>query len=352
MSQSLSDRVRIDVSWLTILKVLSAAALVWIWLQIWPVLMVVLVSVVLAVTLEPAVRWLELRKLGRGVAVLVVGAVPVIFLSVFLSFAISPLTQEATMLVHRVVLLQESIAKTLPIAIARVVRRGPEDPAQMLASVAASIPEIGGAVLSAAAMTLFAFILTLYLLADGRRTYEWVMAYVPTGQRAKADETIVGVTEAVFAYVAANVLTSIFAAVFVYASLTLLQVPAALVLAVLAGLCDFVPILGFVVALAPAVLIAFTVSPGTAAAVIGAYGIAHVIENYAIAPKLYGHNLKVSGVAVLLGLVVGAAIGGIIGALLALPVVAAYPIIERIWLRKALGKEVLAERARLESAEA
>ena len=53
----------------------------------------------------------------------------------------------------------------------------------------------------------------------------------------------------------------------------------------------------------------------------------------------------------LLGLGIGAALGGIIGALLALPVVAAYPIIERIWLRESLGKNVLAEHARLEREE-
>ena len=131
--------------------------------------------------------------------------------------------------------------------------------------------------------------------------------------------------------------------------LWLLRVPAAFMLAVLAGVCDFVPIIGFFVALTPAVLVALTISPGTAAAVAGLYGLCSVIENYAIAPKLYGHHLKVSRVAVLLGLVIGAALGGIIGALLALPVVAAYPIVERIWLRESLGKTVLAEHARLES---
>ena len=47
-------------------------------------------------------------------------------------------------------------------------------------------------------------------------------------------------------------------------------------------------------------------------------------------------------------LVIGAELGGIVGALLALPVVAAYPIVERIWLRESLGKNVLAEHARLE----
>jgi predicted PurR-regulated permease PerM len=348
MSPSPPECVRLDVPWLTILKVLSAAALVWIWLQVWPIVMVVLVSLVLAVTLEPVVQWLEQRRFTRGLAVLVVGAVTLATFGAFLFAAAAPLTEETKLLVSNVASFQESVAVRVPVAVARVVRRGPQDPAQMMSAIAAKVPEIASAVLTAAAMTLFAFILTLYLLADGRRTYEWVIAYVPSAHRAKAHETVAGVTEAVFAYVAANFLTSLFAAVFVLVSLTLLNVPGAVMLAVLAGVCDFVPILGFFVALTLAVLVALTVSPGTAVAVAGLYGLCSMIENYAIAPKLYGHHLKVSRVAVLLGLGTGAAIGGIIGALLALPVVAAYPIVERIWLRESLGKSVLAEHARLE----
>ena len=60
----------------------------------------------------------------------------------------------------------------------------------MMSAIAARVPEIASAVLTAAAMTLFAFILTLYLLADGRSTYEWVLAFVPHAHRAKANETI------------------------------------------------------------------------------------------------------------------------------------------------------------------
>jgi predicted PurR-regulated permease PerM len=349
LSPSPPPRVRLDVPWLTIFKILSAAALVWIWLKVWPIVMVVLVSLVLAVTLEPVVRSLERRRVKRGLAVLLVGAVTLAAIIMFLVAAVSPLTEQTRVLGSRLALFQESIAVRVPVAVARVVRRGPQDPAQMMSAIAAKVPEIASAVLTAAAMTLFAFILTLYLLADGRSTYDWVFAYVPHAHRAKATETIAGVTEAVFAYVTGNLLTSLFAAVFVLVSLTLLKVPGAFMLAVLAGVCDFVPILGFFVALTAAALVALTVSPGTAAAVIGLYGLCHIIENYVIVPKVYGHHLKLSGVAVLLGLVIGAALGGIIGALLALPVVAAYPIVERIWLRESLGKDVLAEHARLES---
>ena len=351
MRASPPERLRLEVSWLTIFKILSAAALVWVWLQVWPIVMVVLVSLVLAITLEPVVSWLERRNVKRSLAVLAVGAVTLATIGASIFAAVAPLTEETKLFFGRLASFQESVAVRVPVAIARVVRRGPQDPAQLMSDIAGRVPEVAGAVLSAAAMTLFAFILTLYLLADGRRTYEWVIAYVPRRHRAKADETVVGVTHAVFAYVAGNLLTSLFAAVFVFVSLMLLKVPAAFMLAVLAGVCDFVPILGFFVSLTPAVLVALTISPGTAVAVVGLYGLCHVIENYGIVPRVYGHHLKLSSVAVLLGLGIGAALGGIIGAVLALPVVAAYPIVERIWLRESLGKDVLAEHARLESEE-
>ena len=309
--------------------------------------MVVLVTLVLAVTLEPLVAWLERRRFSRGLAVAAVGAITLAVVGAFLYASLAPLTEQTRQMVKSVASFQEGVAVRVPAAVARLIRRGPQDPVQ-LSAIAARLPQIAAALVTAAAMTLFAFILTLYLLADGRRTYEWVIAYVPRAHRAKANETVSGVTDAVFAYVIGNLLTSLFAAAFVLVSLTLLKVPGALMLALLAGVCDFVPILGFWVALTPAVLVASTISPGTATAVAGLYGLCSVIENYAIAPRVYGHHLKLSRVAVVLGLFIGAAIGGIIGALLALPVVAAYPIIERIWLRESLGTEVLAEHARLE----
>src|SRR5471030_1503614 len=305
MSPSPPECVRLDVSWLTILKILSAAALVWIWLQAWPIVMVVLVSLVLAITLEPVVHWLEQRRFTRGLAVLVVGAVTLATFGAFLFAAVAPLAEETKLLVGHVASFQESVAVRVPVAVARVIRRGPQDPAEMMSAIAAKVPVIAGAVLTAAAMTLFAFILTLYLLADGRSTYEWVLAYVPRAHRAKTNETVKGVTESVFAYVAGNLLTSLFAALFVLLSLTLLSVPGALMLAVLAGVCDFVPIIGFFVALTPAVLVAFAISPGKAVAVVGLYGLCSVIENYLIVPKVYGHHLKLSRVAVLLGLWAG-----------------------------------------------
>ena len=86
----------------------------------------------------------------------------------------------------------------------------------------------------------------------------------------------------------------------------MLKVPAALLLAVLAGVFDFVPVLGFICSSVPAVVLALTVSPGVALIVAGLYVGYHLIENYYIGPKVFGGRLRLSHLAVILAFAVGA----------------------------------------------
>jgi len=94
-------------------------------------------------------------------------------------------------------------------------------------------------------------------------------------------------------------------------------------------------------------LLALTVSGTTAIAVAALYVGYHLLENYLIAPKVYGDHLCLSDVAVLLAFAVGAQLGGVIGALVALPIAAAYPAVERIWLTPYLSDDVAEEHARV-----
>jgi predicted PurR-regulated permease PerM len=145
------------------------------------------------------------------------------------------------------------------------------------------------------------------------------------------------------AYIVANFVTSVLAGLYTFAWLAALGVPAALVLAVLAFVCDFIPILGFFIACAPAMVMAATKSVTLALAMIPIYGGYHLVENYFIGPKIYGGRLRLSNVAVLVAFAIGAELGGVVGALLAMPIAATYPTIERLWLRDQLGDDVVAE---------
>jgi predicted PurR-regulated permease PerM len=203
-------------------------------------------------------------------------------------------------------------------------------------------------VTSAVIVFALAFILTLYLLIEGRRTYRWAIAFVPKARRAKVEETATAAKEVIFGFVAGNIATSIFATVFVLLALSIMKVPVALLLAVLAGICDFIPVLGFIVSSVPAVLLGFTVSAGTALAVAICYISYHFLENYVIGPRVYGDRLELSNVAVVLAFAVGAELAGVVGALIALPLAAVYPAIERIWLREKLGDDVVREHRAIE----
>ena len=94
---------------------------------------------------------------------------------------------------------------------------------------------------------------------------QWLVAYVPRHNRGRVQETADAACVAVLHYVAGNVATSIFAAVTVLRrSVRFCTCRPRLLLAVLAGVCDFVPVLGFIVSAIPAVLLALTVSTTTA----------------------------------------------------------------------------------------
>ena len=92
---------------------------------------------------------------------------------------------------------------------------------------------------------------------------------------------------------------------------------------------------------------------GTAASVaftvLALYIVYHAIENYVIAPLVYGDRLRLSNVSVVLAFAVGAELAGVVGAVIALPIAAAYPAIERIWLKNRLGNQVIAEHEALET---
>src|SRR3954471_22223498 len=65
MPDAASNHSTVDISWSTIRKVLIAIVLVWVWLKVWILAMVMLISILIAVGLDPVVRWLEARGIPR-----------------------------------------------------------------------------------------------------------------------------------------------------------------------------------------------------------------------------------------------------------------------------------------------
>ena len=338
----------------TIVKVLLTALLVWAALQLVPHFFLFLLTLLFAVTLSPAVAWLDRRGLSRGAAVGIVGASVVAAILAFIFLVIPSLTEQIYALIQHLPAYRAGVE-------ARLSREHPllnglvlqilDLPASPRVAASLKQPLAWGQVaVVGMTVTILVIVLTLYLLLDGKRAYAWLLAYVPRHHRQKMAETIPEVSDVVIAYMQGQLVTSFLYGAFALVVLTVFHVPAAIPLAFLAAICDIIPILGVILSTAPAVLLALTVSPAAAVSTLLLYAVYHVVENYVIVPKVYGPRLSLSTLAVLVAIVLGGSLYGILGAVLVLPLVAAYPIIERIWLHDYLSDEVLKDHSALEQA--
>jgi predicted PurR-regulated permease PerM len=108
---------------------------------------------------------------------------------------------------------------------------------------------------------------------------------------------------------------------------TVMGVPSPLLLAVIAGIAEVIPIIGPLVGVLPAVLVSATVSPELAV-LVGLVGIAiQAVEGMVLTPIVMRKTLGLSPMLVFLSVLVGAAVGGLLGALLAVPVAATLEIV-------------------------
>lgn len=341
-------RRAVEFPFATIGKVILVAFALWAIFKLSTIITLMLVAIVLAIAFEPLVEGLERIRLPRWVASTLVVLLVLTAVGAFIVLSGASLASQGSVVMKRLMEMERALVQELPPYLARILTRGNSAASPDASDLAGYAVAIGAAVANALIVTAVASILTLYLLIDGRRTWEWVVAYVPPRNRERAQATAEAARRAIRHYVVGNVATSAFAAVVVYVALSLLHVPAALLLALLAGVCDFVPVLGFVVSSVPAILLALTVSTGVGIAAAGVYLGYHLVENYFIGPLVYGGQLRLSNLAVLLAFAVGAELGGVVGALLALPVAAMYPVVEDIWLGQYLGRHAVETHRRLE----
>jgi predicted PurR-regulated permease PerM len=337
-------RRTIDISWQTIAKVIVAVVLVWLWLRLWQWVLVLLIGAFIAVGVEPVVAWLERRRVGRAFgAPLVIFAIAGL-LAGFVVVAGAELIAQSGLLADRLRDVWSQIGPRLAPWLNELPRTDGTRSGEM-------IFQLGRSIVNAMLSIGVAFILALYLLLDGRRTLEWLTAFAPRSERPRVRRTVVEARSAIEAYVVGNVVTSALAAITAYVFLVILKVPAALLLALLTGLFDFIPVLGIVLSAVPMVLLAFTVS-ATAGVLAIVFNIAYnIVENYYISPKVYGRALPLSSLAVILAFAVGAQLGGVLGALVALPLAAIYPAVERIWLAERIGPDVVETHRRIEQSE-
>ena len=338
----------------TILKILFVILIVSCIKIVAPLLLTLTLSVLLAVSLAPISRWLQQKGLSKPLSVVIIAVVLAATVLSVLAFVIPQLFAELTNFLAKWPEYKDQLLREMnsgnPL---KPMIEQSLDKKMMIPKSADMMPiyNAGTSVLSGLTQLFLIMVFAVYLIADGKGVIDWVGAFFSEETQRKITKTAEEMYEIIFAYVAGQVITSFLSFVYVFAILSWLQVPSALLLATLSGIFDVLPVLGFFLAVIPAVLFAFSVSGSTALLVFVLYVFYHTVENYYIVPLVYGKRLRVSSFVVLVSLIAAGLLAGIEGAIAILPIIASYPIIERIWLKKVVGLATIAEHKFAEEAD-
>lgn len=320
---------RIEIPIRTIVTVVLAIGVLWLVGRLWHQILLFVVALLIALAVDPAVMHLQRRGWRRGSAV-------GLLLVIFLALIALPLA----FIVPRVILQAERLINNLPTYVEdlqALLRDYPEaqtwvqnntdqfsaDPAAIFGGVVS----VGTGVFSGLANLLILVTIAIYLMLEGPRLFDWLTRGLSPSRRARAWRVRTDVSHAVGGWVRGQAIVSTMFAAFTFVTLSVVGTPEPLLLAVLAGLLDAVPTIGATLATIPAVLLTLTVSVPKALIVLVLYVVYQQVENYIIVPRVYRGTLQIPSLAVLMAVVIGGALLGITGALLALPIAAAVPAV-------------------------
>ena len=318
-------------SWRFLMIAAAVALLGWVAWQLRVVTFPLVVAVLLAGLLAPTVWRLRAAGWRRGAAagtvlvgfvVVVVGVLTVVGRQVSGEFgkvateAERAITQIQDWLATGPLQLSEAQVTDLVDQASSAIQANQDRLAAGVLSTAGAAAEV----LAGIAIALFAL---FFFLFDGRSIWTWFLSLAPRPFRRDADQAGQAAFGTLIAYVRSTVLVATFDGVFVTIWLLVLSVPLALPLGVLVFFGAFVPLVGAFLTGALAVLVAF-VTQGPIVALLVLAGIIAVqqIEAHLFAPLVMGRMVRIHPLAIVLAISAGAVVFGIIGAIVAVPLVA------------------------------
>lgn len=303
---------KIEISHRTILFVIFLLAFLWFLFQIRQIILLLYVSLILMSALNPIVSRLEKLRLPRPLAILLIyflfiGVLVSIFGSLLPSFL-----EQTKRLLERLPFLLTSLDFSQIDQSALSAQLG---------SLPSRLLKVIGTVFTNFVSLFILLMITFYLLMERKKFGRYLLILFGNQGKEEVERIMVKIEEQLGEWVRGQVVLCSVVGLMTYLGLIFLGIDFALPLALLAAILEILPNIGPVLAAIPAILIGWATSSFHLVAVLALYFAVQQIENYLIVPGLMGKAVHLSPLMVILSLMVGFKIGGILGALLAIPTV-------------------------------
>ena len=319
----------VTVSTLTLVKVALILLLLWALYLIADVLILLIASLLFAAALDPWVDTLQKKyHIPRAVSMLTIYAILIAVISSAIVLIAPPLIDEIGQIAQAFPHYYTQINEWLINVNQQTGSNGA--PLQSLSNAVTSATTGAFSVVSSIFGGIASFILVLfitYYLVVDEGAIKRIAMIAPKQHQAYFTNLITRLQKQMGIWLRAQVTLMAIIGAVTYLILLAIGMPYALVLAMIAGLTEFIPYLGPLLGAVPAVIIASSISPLMILTVIAAYYLMQLFENNIIVPKIMEKALGLSPVVSIMVFLIGARLAGIAGALLAIPIATAAMVV-------------------------
>lgn len=313
----MNEKIRIDVPFSTMLKIVLTILLFYFFYVIRDILLILFIVMILVAGLRPTVnKWA--KKIGRTFSVLILLGILLSVLAVFIYIIVPPMVDQI-----------RQLAGNFPEYIRRFAAFRSQVPyvekitntiAQSLGGYAGNFVSFATSVFGGIVTFLLVIVLTIYILIDDHVFTGAIKSFVPIDKREEVIELVNKLSNKIGDWLRGQLLLCSIIGASVFVGLSIIRVPYALTLGVLAGLLEMIPVIGPITICILSALIALSIHPITAIIVIVFFIILQQIEGNLIVPKVMQKVIGLPPSIVIVSMLIGARLMGLIGAALSLPV--------------------------------
>ncbi len=342
-----NQKTTVSIPTSSILKLIAIVVLLLFLYVIRDIIVILFVSIVLASAFDPWVDALQRRKIPRTVGILLIYLILIgVIVSVFI-LLIPPITDQVKQIASSFPEYYEKFLASFVNIQQFSQEHGLADNIQKaLEGVNQSLQQVTGTIFSGVVKVFGGFIsfvvilvIVFYMTVEEKGVKNFLRSFAPIKYQPYLTQKAIQIQEKMGFWLRGQLFLSGIIALTSFVGLSILGVKFALVLALVAGITELVPLVGPIIGAVPAVFFALVQSPVKALLVIILYIVIQQMENHIIVPKVMQRSVGLNPVVIIVAILIGAKLAGILGMLLAVPAATIIVIFGRDFFQERRDKE-------------
>lgn len=317
----------IDISSSIVVKTILIVLGLWFLYLVKDIVLLLFIAVIIAASIDPAVDFLQKKKIPRSAGALMIYLVIFSIVALVFSFLIPPLgdqikdfsknsnqyfgSTEVDFTIANGIFSPDNIS----VAVGKIIGEF----GSSLAGISQDIFSKTVGVFSGFISVIVVFSMAFYMVMNEDGIKKFIVSITPQKKKVYAADLTNRIESKIGKWMVGQLVLMLIIFVLVYVGLSLIGIPYALVLAILAGLLEVIPYVGPIVSAVPGVVLGFLISPTVGLLALLVYIIAQQFESHVVVPQVMKKAVGLNPVATIAAILIGFKLAGVLGAIISVP---------------------------------